>query len=128
LPRGVFQLRHPDVENGEDEVIAAKLGFAGQEGFQFKLAIRASTGGRCNNRDEEDRLRDRSIDLSFPELTGGDRLLVLPEPKRFRRAAELPPQLALDALAKSRERVPRIFVVFARVAKEADEFRKVSQG
>ena len=55
LQRDVFQLRHLDVENREDEIATAKLGFAGQEGFEFKPAIRASNDCRGNDRDEEER-------------------------------------------------------------------------
>jgi len=83
LPRDVFQLRHLDVENREDEIATAKLGFAGQEGFEFKPAIRASNDCRGNDRDEEDGLPDRSLNLLFPELTRGDSPVYPARAERF---------------------------------------------
>jgi hypothetical protein len=51
-------------------------------------------------------------------------LLVLPEPKGFRRAAKLAAQLSLDALAQGGERTVGIFIVLARIAKEPDKLRQ----
>jgi len=69
-------------------------------------------------------LPDRSLNLLFPELTRGDRLFILPEPKGFRRAAELAAQLSLDALALGGKRTLGIFVVLTRIAKEPDKLRQ----
>src|SRR5262249_6055667 len=110
LSRLVVQLRHLDVENGEDEVVAAEFGLAGEERVEFEPAILASYRGRGDDRDEEHRLADRHLELGFPQLAGGDRFLVLPESERLHRAAELPAQLALDALAQRRQRAVRILV------------------
>ena len=62
-----------------------------------------------------------SSSQSLPEAI---RLFILPEPKGFRRAAELAAQLSLDALALGGKRTLGIFVVLTRIAKEPDKLRQ----
>ena len=108
-PPGVSALLPAELRDGKDQVAPVERRFAGEK-------------------NEEDRLLNSGLDLRLPELAGSNRLLVLPQAERFHRAAKLAAQFPLNAVSQCRERATGIFVIFPRIAKEADEFRKFSQG
>ena len=66
-PNVILQRWHIDVQNWEDEVVAAELLFAPQKRFKFQSAIWAGDHRRRDDRDEEDRLPNGIFDLTFPE-------------------------------------------------------------
>jgi hypothetical protein len=107
----------------KDEIGAAKRALPRQERFELELAMKARDGARRDDRDEERGLFDRAFDLRFPQFAGIDRVLVLPQvkiPVREQRA-----EFALDLDPQREERTAEILVVPARVAEEADKFRKL---
>jgi len=100
--------------------------FSPSECLEFETAVVAHYGSRCDDGNEEDRLRYRGLDFLVPERARIDGLLVLEEPEILCRAAELASQFAADAIAQRRQRALGVLVVLSRVAEESDEFRTVS--
>jgi hypothetical protein len=98
-----------------------KLSLTGEKRFKLKPAIWARHHSRRDDWNKKHRLTDGVLNLAFPQRAGGNRLLVLPEAKGLRGAAEQAAQLALDAIAQRRERAMGVSIIFPRVAEEADK-------
>jgi hypothetical protein len=95
----IFERRHPNVENGEDEVAAIELGFARQEQVKFGLAVLAPQRAGRDDRDEKHGLGDRRSDFVFPESPLRDRGLVLPQSEFRSGAAKLAAQLPTNTIS-----------------------------
>src|SRR6266446_320411 len=98
----VRERRHPDIEDGKDEVVAPKLRFAIKKGFELHPAIRAIDRARRYDRNEEGRFCYCLVDLVFPQRAVRNGLRVLPKPEL---APELQTQFIADAFSQRRQRL-----------------------
>src|SRR5215467_1924778 len=97
--RFILKVRNADIEDREDEVATVKLRFALEEKVELEFAVVALDRGGCNDRHKKNRFLHRAPDLQLPQLSVGDRGLVLPnfESAGLSASEELP-QLFLDAI------------------------------
>jgi hypothetical protein len=58
-------------------------------------------------------LRDGVLNFTFPQRTGGDRSLVLPEPEILKGAAKLRTQFMLNVFPQRRQGAMGAFIILA---------------
>ncbi|MGA2940896.1 MAG: hypothetical protein ABSE50_02590 [Xanthobacteraceae bacterium] len=121
----VIQAGHRDIQQRENQVVAAKFVFAIKEGVEFIQTVTAADRSRRDNRDKESGLGNRQIDLVLPQFAVRDGGLVLPDPEIRSRAANLGAKLALNGVSQRRKPTRQTFIVFAGIAEESDDFRQV---
>src|SRR5215475_4743753 len=98
----VLQRRNADIEDREDQIVAADFGFAGEEGFELELAVAALDRSRSHDRNEERRLGDCRPDLLFPQRAVCNGSLVLPNSEVGAMTAQLAAQFLLNTFPQFR--------------------------